>query len=133
MNNLNQWEKQLRSWIPRPPSAGIKARLFPPPSVFWLAPPVGCMILVLAPLGRARPPPRQNAAAGAGGRTGASPVTQNRLVRPGVRVWRGVDCLFPDSRAGTDAGGFRRVVHRGLLRRHSPPPGLSVLDALCVV
>ena len=60
MNDLNQWEKQLRSWIPRPPSAGIKARLFsaPPPaqkaepaSVYLLAPAVACMCLVLAVLG----------------------------------------------------------------------------------
>lgn len=56
MNELNQWEKQLGSWIPRPPSAGIKARLFSPApvrlaeprSVFWLAPAVACALLVLA-------------------------------------------------------------------------------------
>ena len=59
MSDLNQWEKQLRSWIPRPPSAGIKARLFSPPAppkaepapVLWLAPAVACLCLVLAVLG----------------------------------------------------------------------------------
>ena len=64
MNDLNQWEKQLRSWIPRPPSAGIKARLFSPPSpkkaepasVCWLAPAVACLCLVLAVLGWTRSP-----------------------------------------------------------------------------
>ena len=59
MNELNQWEKQLRSWIPRPPSAGIEARLFSPPapkraepaSLYWLAPAVACLCLMLAVLG----------------------------------------------------------------------------------
>ena len=59
MNDLNQWEKQLRSWIPRRPSAGIKARLFSPPApkkaelapVCWLAPAVACLCLALAAVG----------------------------------------------------------------------------------
>ena len=29
MNELNQLEKQLQSWMPRPPSAGLRQQLFP--------------------------------------------------------------------------------------------------------
>jgi hypothetical protein len=32
MNNLNQLEKQLESWIPRRPSAKIRRQLFAPPT-----------------------------------------------------------------------------------------------------
>ena len=64
MNDLNQWEKQLRSWIPRRPSAGIEARLFSPPppgkpepvSVYWLAPAVACLCLLLGVMAWAHGP-----------------------------------------------------------------------------
>jgi hypothetical protein len=58
MNDLNQLEKQLQSWIPRPPSARLKAQLFPAgPAVEadslsvmpgWLKlAPVACMLLLI--------------------------------------------------------------------------------------
>jgi hypothetical protein len=58
MNDLNQLEKQLQSWIPRPPSAKLKAQLFAAvpavaPSSFGAMPawvqfaPVACILLLL--------------------------------------------------------------------------------------
>lgn len=55
MNELNQWEKQLRSWVPRRPSARIKAQLFsaaerrtaePARGIYWFAPAAACLLLV---------------------------------------------------------------------------------------
>jgi hypothetical protein len=61
MNDLNQLEKQLESWTPRAPSAGLKRRLFAAPdpveghaagsaplAPVWLKfAPVSCMILLI--------------------------------------------------------------------------------------
>jgi hypothetical protein len=60
MNDLNQLEKELQSWIPRHPSAGLKARLFHPAPASALAPspvaimplwfkfaPVACLFLLI--------------------------------------------------------------------------------------
>jgi hypothetical protein len=59
MNDLNQWEKELSSWIPRGPSPKLKHRLFPAapaalaPSPLAVMPlwlkfaPVACMFLII--------------------------------------------------------------------------------------
>jgi len=56
MNELNSWETQLRSWTPRRPSAGLKARLFARPvaarrerpfALGWLAPATVCLLMIL--------------------------------------------------------------------------------------
>ena len=60
MNDLNQWEKTLRSWSPRRPSADIKEKLFPareyaaPPfprrrmGWLWYAPVTASLLLAAA-------------------------------------------------------------------------------------
>lgn len=56
MNELNPWETQFRSWKPRRPSAGLKARIFARTaaaerprqfSLSWLAPVTVCLLLLL--------------------------------------------------------------------------------------
>ena len=56
MNELNSWETQLRSWTPRRPSAGLKARLFGRSAAArrerqfalgWLAPATVCLLMIL--------------------------------------------------------------------------------------
>ena len=55
MNEWNSWETPLRSWKPRRPSAGLKARLFALPvaadrerpfTLGWLAPATVCLLLM---------------------------------------------------------------------------------------
>ncbi|SRR6266545_4901650 len=55
MNESNSWETQLRSWTPRRPSAGLKARLFArrgdvgrerPVAFGWWAPAAVCLLLL---------------------------------------------------------------------------------------
>jgi hypothetical protein len=56
MNEMNWLEKELKSWEPRRPSAGIERKLFPKPAnrhdlmraLAWLTPVAACMLLVLA-------------------------------------------------------------------------------------
>ena len=54
MNELNHWETPFRSWTPRRPSAGLKARVFGRAlavkrrrhlSLGWLAPATVCLLL----------------------------------------------------------------------------------------
>ena len=54
MNELNHWERPFRSWTPRRPSAGLKARVFGRAvlplrprrfSLGWLAPATMCLLL----------------------------------------------------------------------------------------
>src|SRR5689334_3971853 len=62
MNEMNEWETQLRSWAPRRPSAKLRARLFarpvtptPPRPAFtigWLAPAGACLLLAFVILGQ---------------------------------------------------------------------------------
>ena len=56
MNEWNPLETQLRSWTPRRPSAGLKARLFAAPASHaprrplafgWLAPATVCLLMIL--------------------------------------------------------------------------------------
>lgn len=65
MNELNQWEKQLQSWTPRPPSEELKQQLFsratgatnrPPahrPVWIWLTP-ATCLFLLTTCLSMTR-------------------------------------------------------------------------------
>jgi hypothetical protein len=59
MNDWNQWENLLRSWTPRPPSARLRKRVFASGAQIerpdalasggswrWLAPALGCLLLV---------------------------------------------------------------------------------------
>jgi len=55
MNEWNHWETPLRSWTPRRPSAGLKARIFGRSvaaegprhfSLGWLAPATVCLLLL---------------------------------------------------------------------------------------
>jgi hypothetical protein len=55
MNELNHWERSFRSWTPRRPSAGVKARVFGRAaaverprrvSLGWLAPATVCLLLL---------------------------------------------------------------------------------------
>src|SRR5947207_11586264 len=55
MNEWNPWETHLRSWTPRRPSAGLKARVFARPVASgrerpwvpaWLAPVTVCLLLM---------------------------------------------------------------------------------------
>jgi hypothetical protein len=60
MNDLNQWEKALRSWTPRRPSADFKEKLFPAreyvaktkrhSKLVWLlyAPAAACLLMAAA-------------------------------------------------------------------------------------
>ena len=55
MNELNPWERSFRSWTPRRPSAGLRARIFGRTaavehprhfSLSWLAPATVCLLLL---------------------------------------------------------------------------------------
>jgi hypothetical protein len=55
MNELNQWETRFRSWTPRRPSAGLKARVLGRGeaaasrqhfSLGWLGPATACLLLL---------------------------------------------------------------------------------------
>ena len=55
MNELNQWETRFRSWTPRRPSAGLKARVLGRAeaagrprhlSLGWLGPATACLLLL---------------------------------------------------------------------------------------
>ena len=68
MNESNHSETPLRSWIPRRPSAKLKARLFPAaeadtwnpaPWSHWLAPATACLLLLFVTFS-----PRNNRLAG---------------------------------------------------------------------
>ena len=59
MNEWNPWERHLRSWTPRRPSAGLKARIFSrsvaqrpgrPFAFGWLAPATVCVLLLFVTL-----------------------------------------------------------------------------------
>src|SRR5687767_4794904 len=59
MNNPNDLENQLRSWVPRRPSRKLNRRLFPhseeisPAGYFfwdWMVPALGCLIIAMAVL-----------------------------------------------------------------------------------
>ena len=60
MNQTNPLEMQLRSWVPRRPSARLKKRIFPAPpspsapagSFSWLAPAIACLLVALALVGQ---------------------------------------------------------------------------------
>ena len=60
MNQTNPLEMQLRSWVPRRPSARLKKRLFPAPprpstpagAFSWLAPATACLLVALAVVGQ---------------------------------------------------------------------------------
>jgi hypothetical protein len=57
---MNPLEMQLRSWVPRRPSARLKKRLFPAPaspsapagSFSWLAPATACLLVAVVVLGQ---------------------------------------------------------------------------------
>lgn len=59
MNDLNDLENQLGSWVPRRPSRKLRAKLFPHAADIshagyffwdWLVPAVGCLIIAFAAL-----------------------------------------------------------------------------------
>ena len=61
MNEWNHWETPFRSWTPRRPSAGLKARLFGRAaaagrprhfSLGWLAPATVCLMLFFVTVGQ---------------------------------------------------------------------------------
>ena len=61
MNELNPWETPFRSWTPRRPSAGLKARVFGRAvgverpwrfSLSWLAPVTVCLLLFFVTIGQ---------------------------------------------------------------------------------
>ena len=86
-------ENQLRSWQPRRPSAGIKARLFPGEehkrefvrTIRWLAPTMACGLIALAALHQESlfqgldPVKRPSAGFNAGEASAIPGVTINRL------------------------------------------------------
>jgi len=60
-------------------------------------------------------------------RKSSTAVPQNRLAGVDRLVRHSLDSLSADPRAGSNAGGFRRTLHRVILCRDSASSGLSVL------